>query len=396
MSPDFISEWKSEISDTLWHSKSLCLAVYSTDRSLLFCNDAFSTLISDDPCSSLINPTFDKIVGFNNTTDLVFSGYLTVGSKHSVNTSIFANIYRKKDQFIVIGGIDIIMLLEQNKAVLNMNAEINKLQREVIKKNKQLQKTNEELDVANESLHNLNATKDKFFGIIAHDLKNPFNSILGFSDLLLSNIHHYDKNKILDFVKIIRSASRSAYHLLENLLVWARSQSGKIEFNPTPNNLSKIINQNISLLEIQSTKKEIKVTTKIDKQYTVLCDLNMINTVVRNLLTNAIKFTNPHGRITISAIQIDNECEITISDTGTGISPENLLKLFTIDSKFQKKGTNDEKGTGLGLILCKEFIEKHGGRIWVESQIEKGSNFKFTMPLYIEKTENITQVYSMI
>lgn len=209
MSPDFISEWKSEISDTLWRSKSLCLAIYSTERELLFCNDAFSALLSGDPCDSLINPTFEKIVSFDDTTDLVFTGHLTVGSKHSINTSIFANIYRKKDQFIIIGGVDIITLLEENKTALQMNAEINKLQREIIRKNKQLQKANEELDVANESLYNLNATKDKFFGIIAHDLKNPFNSILGFSDLLLTNIHNYEKNKILDFVKIIRSASIS-------------------------------------------------------------------------------------------------------------------------------------------------------------------------------------------
>ena len=135
---------------------------------------------------------------------------------------------------------------------------------------------------------------------------------------------------------------------MENLLVWARSQSGKIEFNPAPNNLLNIINQNISLVESQSAKKGIQVFAKIDDSCTVFCDLNMINTVLRNLLTNAIKFTKNHGQISISAIQIDNECEVTISDTGTGITPENLQKLFKIDSKFQRQGTNDEKGTGLG------------------------------------------------
>lgn len=417
MSQDLISEWKSEIADTVLQSKSGCLAIYSVDGTLLFCNDAFSALLSDNSVASFINPTFEKIIAMESDTGLVFSGYVTIGSNHTVNTSIFAHIYRKNDTLMIAGGVDIITLLEQNKAVMRMNGEINKLQREIISKNKQLQKTNKELDeandellqlnevigainetlkenlqeintlnnhlaVKNEKLYELNATKDKFFSIIAHDLKNPFSAILGFSDLLLENIHNYNRNKILDFLKIIRSASKNAYHLLENLLVWSRSQSGKIEFNPTINDLSEIIKENIELIESQSAKKGIQVSADINDGPAVCYDVNMINTVMRNLLTNALKFTNQNGRVTVSAKQTGSEYEITVSDTGVGISPENLQKLFKIDSKFQRQGTDAEKGTGLGLILCKEFVEKHGGHIWVESQIGKGSDFKFTLPLY--------------
>ncbi len=417
MSKNFISEWKAEIADMLLQSKSLCMAIYSINGTLLYCNDAFNALLSGNPADSLINPTFEKITRMQSDTSLVFSGHVTIGSNYSINTSIYAKIYRKKDTFMVVGGIDILMLLEQNKAAMEMNTDINKLQREIISKNKQLQKTNEELDKANdellqlneaigginkqlkanieeintlndhlalknEKLYELNATKDKFFGIIAHDLKNPFSTILGFSDLLLTNVYDYNKDKIFDYLKIISNSSKNAYHLLENLLVWSQSQSGKLAFNPTINNLSEAIKENIELIESQSAKKGIQVFTEVNAQYDAFFDVNMINTVMRNLLTNALKFTAPKGRVTVSAKQTENVCEVTVSDTGTGISPENLQKLFKIDSKFQKQGTDAEKGTGLGLILCKEFIEKHGGHIWAESRIGVGSDFKFTLPLY--------------
>ena len=417
MSKNFISEWKAEIADMLLQSKSLCMAIYSINGTLLYCNDAFNALLSGNPVDSLINPTFEKITRMQSDTSLVFSGHVTIGSNYSINTSIDAKIYRKKDTFMVVGGIDILVLLEQNKAAMEMNTEINKLQREIISKNKQLQKTNEELDKANdellqlneaigginkqlkanieeintlndhlalknEKLYELNATKDKFFGIIAHDLKNPFSAILGFSDLLLTNVYDYNKDKIFDYLKIISNSSKNAYSLLENLLVWSQSQSGKLAFNPTINNLSEAIKENIELIESQSAKKGIQVFTEVNAQYDAFFDVNMINTVMRNLLTNALKFTAPKGRVTVSAKQTENVCEVTVSDTGTGISPENLQKLFKIDSKFQKQGTDAEKGTGLGLILCKEFIEKHGGHIWAESRIGVGSDFKFTLPLY--------------
>lgn len=418
----FISEWKSEVCNALLQSNSLCMALYSADRTLLFCNEGFRTLLVDDPCDSLINPSFEKLISLENgesESAPIFNGYLTVGNNQTVNTSILANIYRKKNMLLIVGGIDIVMLLEQNNAVLRMNSEISKLQREIIRKNKQLEKTIEELDHANaellelnqtvgainkklkanleeinllnnnlelknDALYQLNATKDKFFGIIAHDLKNPFNSILGFSELLIGNIQSYKTDKIVDFVKIIHNSSTKAHNLLENLLVWARAQSGRITFNPTVNNLAGIIQENISLIEAQTTKKEIRISAEIDDAYCVFCDLNMINMVVRNLLTNAVKFTNRNGQITVSPKQTDKGHEITISDTGVGIAPENVQKLFRIDSKFQEQGTEAEKGTGLGLILCKEFVEKHGGEIWVESQVGKGSDFKFTLPIYEE------------
>jgi len=251
-----------------------------------------------------------------------------------------------------------------------------------IKENITEKKQMEEILVKSEKkLREANATKDKFFSIIAHDLKNPFNSIVGFSDLLLKNIDKYDKDKILNFVKNINNSSKQAFILLENLLLWARSQSGNIEFYPTKNNLKNIIQENILLAENQANNKEIQIENHITDDYFVFCDKNMINTVIRNLLTNAVKFTTNKGKITTAIKLIENNYEVTISDTGVGISPENIDKLFRIDSKHQTLGTADEKGTGLGLILCKEFIEKHKGKIWAESEKGKGSDFKFTLQI---------------
>jgi len=236
------------------------------------------------------------------------------------------------------------------------------------------------LHESREKLEQLNATKDKFFSIIAHDLKNPFNSILGFSDLLLQNIHRYDQLKIEMFLNTIKNSSKQAYDLLENLLVWARSQTGKIDYSPEPVDLNQRFSDNLGLLEAQTLNKKLKITTNIPDDTLVYGDKNMINTVIRNLVSNAIKFTFENGSINISVIDKDDMLEIAIKDNGIGIAPENLNKLFRIDSKYSTSGTNEERGTGLGLILCKEFVEKQGGKIWVESVLEKGSTFRFTLP----------------
>ncbi len=245
---------------------------------------------------------------------------------------------------------------------------------EKIEREKKILQFTEELKIAN-------STKDKFFGIIAHDLKNPFNSILGFSDLLLVNITNYEKDKIIKFVKNINLSSKNAYELLENLLVWARTQAGKIEFSPSKINIKNIVRDNCTLLSVQALKKEVEIINKVAEDYIIFADYNMINTIIRNLITNAIKFTKPNGKVTIAIQKNENKYLINIADTGIGISQENIQKLFRIESKFQTTGTADEKGTGLGLILCKEFVEKHNGQIWVESEQGKGSNFKFTIPI---------------
>lgn len=237
-----------------------------------------------------------------------------------------------------------------------------------------------QLELLSAKLQELNATKDKFFSIIAHDLKNPFNSILGFSELLLKNINKYSIQDIERFTGIINSTSQNAYNLLENLLNWSRAQSGNIEFCPALTDLKEIIQSNIEFVENYALKKNIRIYFEPKGIYMVEIDRNMIDTVLRNILTNSIKFSYPGGKIIITIESEDDHYKVIIQDNGIGIEEENIDKLFRIDNKYSSFGTSQEKGSGLGLIISKEFIERNRGKIWVKSEFGKGSEFIFTLP----------------
>lgn len=228
-------------------------------------------------------------------------------------------------------------------------------------------------------LESLNATKDKFFSIIAHDLKNPFASLIGASDFLVNSSDELTAEQLKNFHDIINQSARSGYRLLENLLEWSRMQTGRMAFKPKKVDLWDLVNEVVNLLTGSAEQKEICLTADIDENLTATVDENMINTVVRNLVSNAIKFTHRGGEITVSSKLLDQFIEITVADNGIGIPPEKIDKLFRIDEKVTQNGTENETGTGLGLILCKEFVEQHGGEIQVESEPMKGSKFIFTI-----------------
>ncbi len=259
---------------------------------------------------------------------------------------------------------------EQEKTILLQNEELRELNINLEKKVEQ--RTRE--------LNELNATKDKFFSIIAHDLKNPFNTLMGFTELMLDNLPDYSLEKLREFIGILHETSKQSYSLLENLLEWSRSQTGRLQMVVEPIDLYELVEQNINLLSNQAASKKIKLINDIREPAVATADKNMINTVIRNLISNAIKYTRDGGNITASVAQKDDYYELSITDTGIGIKPENLQKLFRIDVNYSTRGTKDEMGTGLGLILCKEFIVKNGGKIWGESEFGKGSTFKFTVP----------------
>ncbi|MBE9467454.1 MAG: HAMP domain-containing histidine kinase [Bacteroidetes bacterium] len=231
-----------------------------------------------------------------------------------------------------------------------------------------------------QSLVELNATKDKFFSIIAHDLKIPFNSILGFSEILHTEIINKNYDDIEKYSRIIQTTSNNAFNLLQNLLEWSRSQTGKIDFHPEYFLLSELVDSVIDLLENVAEKKGVAIIKVISFDLKVYADRHMIETVIRNLISNSIKYTTKGGDITISANALTENIQISISDTGVGIPPEKAENIFQITNNSSTLGTNNEKGTGLGLILCKEFIDEHNGKIWVNSEIEKGSTFYFTIP----------------
>lgn len=277
-----------------------------------------------------------------------------------------------------------VALLDAYKSLLKQSNKLMRVsdntQRKLIKTQEKLEESAKEITDKNTELTELNATKDKFFSIISHDLRNPIASVLMMTDLLKS---HSDKMKPEELkVKLekINKAVDSLYSLFENLHRWSQSQSGKIDFNPSRQNLLILTKNIYTLLKVQADNKDIAVELDIDPDIFVYCDENMIETVLRNLISNAIKFTPNKGRIVVTGIDENGSIKISVSDTGVGIKDEHKTKLFSIDSKVQTKGTNKETGSGLGLVVCKEFIETHSGKIWVESEIGKGSTFCFILP----------------
>jgi PAS domain S-box-containing protein len=230
-------------------------------------------------------------------------------------------------------------------------------------------------------LKELNATKDKFFSIIAHDLKNPFNNIIGFSELLVEEVYENDLEAIGKYASMIYTASHQTFRLLENLLDWANSHRGYMVFTPEYLSISEIALEIIESQHEFAVKKNISLINAVSEEVIILADRNMLISILRNLVSNAIKFTPRKGEIVLSAIRKDGYLEVSVKDNGMGMSEKVRNDLFRIDVNQSTKGTEDEKGTGLGLVLCKEFVQKHGGKIWVESEIEKGSTFKFTIPL---------------
>ncbi len=233
----------------------------------------------------------------------------------------------------------------------------------------------------NEDLIATNATKDKLFSIIAHDLRNPFNIIMGYSKMLVDNFQAINDEKKIEFIKRLHEVTKQTSRLLENLLQWSQLRTGSNKFTPIETNLQLLIEDAVNVISEFAQQKQIKVINKVNTQTHVWADQNMVATVLRNLLSNAVKFTKKGDSITIQTEENDDYIKVCVIDTGVGIKEENLSKLFKIDTTFTTKGTERESGTGIGLVLCKEFVEKNGGEIQVESEEGKGSRFYFTIPV---------------
>jgi len=249
-------------------------------------------------------------------------------------------------------------------------------------------KVNEEINIkledSNEKLQVINSTKDKFFSIIAHDLRSPLGAILSFSNLIEDECtSSKEVETVAEYNNYLNQSAHNLNSLLENLLEWSKSQLGNIKYQAETCDLSEIVLDNIEIQKLRAKEKSIEITTKLDKAIKIRADINMIDTVIRNLLSNAIKFSFPKSEIIVYHKIEGNFIHLSVQDQGMGISQSQQKKLFKIDSNLSTLGTNNETGTGLGLILCKEFVEKNGGRIWIDSEEDKGATFTFTIPLKI-------------
>jgi len=270
---------------------------------------------------------------------------------------------------------------EQSEELRSQAGRLREVNEQLIEKQKLIEKQSDVVQEINNQLSVLNSTKDRFFTIIAHDLRNPFNVVIGFSKILLREFQNLPTQTVKEYMEMIHNSSVNGNNLLDNLLQWSRSQTGRISFDPVSLNLWSLVEENLALLSADAQKKNIHIHSFIDSKLMVLADGNMIKTVFRNLISNAIKFTDQNGEITLSAIAERTQVEITVMDNGVGITEDVRNMLFHVNTNISTKGTLNESGTGLGLILCKEFVEKHGGKIWVESEVGKGSKFKFTLPM---------------
>ena len=296
-----------------------------------------------------------------------------------------------------VGGVDYITKPFQHEEVLarvKTHLTIRKLQQELrqqnetleryaemlAQKNDELKAKNAELDEKNSQLNLLNADKDKFFSIIAHDLRNPIGALRELPQLIAENLDNYSKDELRRLITMQRDAARNLFELLENLLTWSRMQRGLIEFNPEPIQISALVQRSIALLTPSAAQKAITLTQAVNPSLLGMADHKMIDAVVRNLISNAIKFTNQGGTIDVSGNDDGAFMTIAVKDDGVGIGEQFLPKLFRIDEQYRRTGTANERGTGLGLILCKEFVERNGGEIRVESKIGNGSTFSFTLP----------------
>lgn len=284
------------------------------------------------------------------------------------------NLQLKKNREIKILGFALaIVLLALVFFILKRYADKARL-------NKLLESKNEAIEKSEKELQAINAAKNKFFTIIAHDLKNPFLAVMGYSELLCRDFDRFDEAEKRKFAGEIHSSANKIYQLLENLLKWSHAQTGRLTFKPSEVELKLPVSTALDLLQPQANKKNIRISLDFDENLVIFADPLMIETVIRNLLSNAIKFTDTNGHIEISGVRKGSWAEICVKDNGIGIPETELSKLFRIDSTVKQKGTADEDGSGLGLIICQEFVRKHEGEIRVSSAPEKGSMFCFTVP----------------
>ena len=283
------------------------------------------------------------------------------------------------------GAVDYITKPFSNRELISRvftHLELKRSRDIILEQNKMLEKKNEELTLSN-------ITKDKLFSIVSHDLKNPFNNIMGFIEILVNNYDNIEVNKVKMFHNYIYQSILQVFNLLNNLLMWSRTQMKRIEINKVKLDINRMIEMGCDILMSNALFKDIKIEMELEQDCTGYGDFNLLDTVFRNLLSNAIKFTNKGGKIVVKSRKTETNIEVEILDNGIGIEKDAISKLFKIEHLYTTTGTNSEKGTGLGLIICKDFITLNDGIIWMESEVGKGSRFVFTVPRFEEKDINV-------
>ncbi|MFY9151476.1 MAG: PAS domain-containing sensor histidine kinase [Prolixibacteraceae bacterium] len=351
------------------------IVITDKDTKIIYVNDFFCKM-SGYKEEEIIGQPVAVINSQNNSPEVVNDLFSTL-AKTEIWTGEILN--KRKD------GIDFPVQLSL-APLLDEKGELNSIVG-ILRDITERKQAEVEIKKTNTELIKLNSEKDKFFSIIAHDLKSPFTSLLGISELMATESDNFSRTELEEFGKSMNETAKNIFKLLNNLLDWAQLQKGILKFSPENYALKEKVDQSIETINQRAVQKGISIINEVGENQKVFADDKMISSILRNLLSNAVKFTRKDGKVTVSSKTTNNDrIEISVNDTGIGISANNIAKLFKIDEKVSSPGTEGETSTGLGLLLCKEFVEKHGGEIWVESELGKGSTFRFWLPVTSENS----------
>jgi signal transduction histidine kinase len=381
-----ISPFGLELLDTaLNESASFCVAVFSESGEVLHANKGMRELFRIEANgewqpADLLTPAFERLMSMPDSDEAVFEGLFTFGNGLDVFRNIKGKAYRRENKLFIIGEFNVSELENLNLRISASNQEINNLQRELIKEKLTLESTYAQLQSAYDLTREAVATKDKFFSIIAHDLRNSFQILIAGAELLMLESIRTSPAKVLARGESMYQASQTAFDLLNNLLTWARSQTGTIQYRPQELNLFAAVHRAMHPLLNKAETKNIIIDVHISENLSVFADHDMLNTILMNLLGNALKFCRKGDSVTVAARDDGHHVTVSFCDTGVGMDNQMLEQLFGLGNQRKSTGTDGEQGTGLGLVLCKEFVERNGGKIWAQSSVGKGSIFSFTLP----------------
>lgn len=357
-----LDNWRDEFKLSVADNPSIYIALFDTQGELKFANKTVKSFFVPDipPKDNFLNPSVKRLLQMTPKETLIYSGYVTIGGYDRENISFLGKVYRKNEEMLFVGGGDIRQLLDQNAQLFDLNSEINALQRQLTKEKVMLEEAN--------------AAKDKFFSIIAHDLKNPFNALLGFSEFLFENYREMATSEIEEQLVLLRDTSKHTFSLLEDLLTWSKAQRGKIECKPQNVKFKIICDEVRALIGYLADEKEIALVLEADTDIDVYADANMLKTILRNLVSNAIKFSYRGGKITTSATRDDKAVTISVEDNGKGISRENQGKLWNLAGKYTTRGTEDESGPVLVFSSAKSSPKPTAAESGLRARREKGVN----------------------
>lgn len=387
-----LSGWTTLIGDLTKNAQSVLSGIFDSEGQVLDASSSFyyflgTTPEEKNPKHLFINPTFSSFFS-GNTDGLVFEGFLTIGNYSDVSFVFRAKVFRSGQYVLIFAEADVTSLFEENTRMSSLNQEVNNLHRQLIREKKNLQNALKELEQSNSRLAELNVEKNKYIGMVAHDLRNPIGLAVSFSEFLMEECDHLPREDRMEFLGQIHKNSSFALKLISDFLDVAKIESGIFELNLSDQDYLSFVKENIAQNEILARNKSQKILIQSSsEQIRARFDSHKIIQVLNNLLSNAIKYSFPHSQVIIHISESENEIVTRIIDHGQGIPEQEMKKLFAPFQTTSVKPTGNEKSTGLGLAIVKKIIEAHQGKISVESEVGRGSVFSFTLPRLLSESK---------